>query len=338
MKKRVLSIILCLAILASFLTFGATGVQADRATSLDVYVQYANQSAPTLVHHYTQAEFEGLSQTTEYYTAIDSMPSDVHNKGTGVLLSTLISHLQTNYDPNISFISGSSLNVYCTDTEPDSMLGPGTDGSYTYEYLLGSQRYNYPNLYITKSINNLDMSGSAAIEPIFAVSSIENSTSKCRHYTRTQIDSETPVTDAAYKFCFGLTPGDVTGKTITAKYNAKYVDRIDIIEPYSVYTATFSSNGSTHITLSAISGNTISAPPAPTLDGYIFNGWYTDATFTTQVTFPCALTGDVTYYAYWSENTSPTPELPAAVLFGLGAAGIGGFLVIRRNKQDRRLA
>jgi uncharacterized repeat protein (TIGR02543 family) len=96
---------------------------------------------------------------------------------------------------------------------------------------------------------------------------------------------------------------------------------------------TFMSNGSPYSSVSAMIGSSIDAPAAPNLDGYTFNGWYTDTNYTTQVVFPYTVTGEVTFYAYWGENSAPTPELPAAVLFGLGAVGIGGFLVIRRKKQ-----
>ena len=51
-------------------------------------------------------------------------------------------------------------------------------------------------------------------------------------------------------------------------------------------------------------GKTISAPTAPSRDGYSFNGWYTAATGGDKFNFTTAITADVTLYAHWSVKSS----------------------------------
>ena len=51
---------------------------------------------------------------------------------------------------------------------------------------------------------------------------------------------------------------------------------------------------------------------APTKDGYTFDGWYTDASFSNRVTeIAAGVSGNVTLYAKWIKNADPTPEQPA---------------------------
>ena len=41
---------------------------------------------------------------------------------------------------------------------------------------------------------------------------------------------------------------------------------------------------------------------APTVEGYTFDGWYTDANYTTEFDFSTPITGDTTVYAKWTAN------------------------------------
>ncbi len=78
----------------------------------------------------------------------------------------------------------------------------------------------------------------------------------------------------------------------------------------NTYYVTFYSNGGTEVsTLSAQYLGSVSAPTAPTKEGYTFGGWYTDdTTFNNAYTFGTALTADVKIYALWYENPTVTFE------------------------------
>ena len=69
----------------------------------------------------------------------------------------------------------------------------------------------------------------------------------------------------------------------------------------SGYTVTFVANGSNFEVCSVVAGKSVARPNTPTSEGQFFNGWYTDATGGTQVTFPYTPTQDTTLYARFSD-------------------------------------
>ena len=85
----------------------------------------------------------------------------------------------------------------------------------------------------------------------------------------------------------------ITGKTtIYALWSPAY------------YTVTFETNGASN-TISSRNvrhGNTVPVPTTPIKSGYTFMGWYTDATFYREYDFTTPVTGDITLYAYYTQN------------------------------------
>ena len=85
----------------------------------------------------------------------------------------------------------------------------------------------------------------------------------------------------------------------------------DIIKPAKP-TVTFDSKGGSDVAAKPVkNGDAISAPDAPTKDGYIFAGWYTDEALTEKYDFSKAVTDDMTLYAKWTPG---------------GPCGVGGNL------------
>ena len=75
---------------------------------------------------------------------------------------------------------------------------------------------------------------------------------------------------------------------------------------------TFDSKGGSDVDAKPVeNGKTISAPDAPTKDGYIFAGWYTDGALTEKYDFSKAVKDDMTLYAKWTPG---------------GPCGVGGNL------------
>ena len=72
-------------------------------------------------------------------------------------------------------------------------------------------------------------------------------------------------------------------------------------------TVSFNSNGGSKVTsVSVTNGKPLSKPTAPTKDGYVFDGWYTDEALTTPFNFGVTLvTQNITLYAKWSEAVQP---------------------------------
>ena len=71
------------------------------------------------------------------------------------------------------------------------------------------------------------------------------------------------------------------------------------------YTVTYNTNGGSAVDSATVSeGHKLTAPEAPTKDGYTFHGWYKDAAFTNRWNFDAdTVTGNTTLYAKWTEAT-----------------------------------
>ena len=75
------------------------------------------------------------------------------------------------------------------------------------------------------------------------------------------------------------------------------------ITDYNSISLTFETNGGTYIkTQKIIIGNAANKPDNPTKEGYIFDGWYIDSTFTKAFNFNTLLSSNKTIYAKWLED------------------------------------
>ena len=103
---------------------------------------------------------------------------------------------------------------------------------------------------------------------------------------------------------FGATP-DINGnpiRNLAGTMSNMYL-KLGHYNP-TYYTVTFNANGGnvSESTRDIIENNQVGTLPVPTYTGYNFEGWYTDTNYTTQVSASTIVTGDVTYYAKWSDN------------------------------------
>lgn len=74
------------------------------------------------------------------------------------------------------------------------------------------------------------------------------------------------------------------------------------------FTITFDANGGSSVnSMNAKAGTTVSALPQAARDGYNFLGWFTDKDGGSKVT-ELTVTGDVTLYAHWEEQTEPVTK------------------------------
>ena len=69
----------------------------------------------------------------------------------------------------------------------------------------------------------------------------------------------------------------------------------------STYTVTFNTNsGSAIASVEVEEGSAFVQPASPTRDGFVFNGWYSDAALTTMYSFGTPVNEDTTIYAGWT--------------------------------------
>jgi len=96
------------------------------------------------------------------------------------------------------------------------------------------------------------------------------------------------------------------------------------------YTITFDANGGVTTTSSktVTFGQTYGTLPVPTYDGYTFQGWFAKADGTgDKATSETAVTGDVTLYAKWVEETVPTYSVSYDANGGTGSVSDAGTYV-----------
>ena len=80
------------------------------------------------------------------------------------------------------------------------------------------------------------------------------------------------------------------------------------------YTVTFDTRGGSSIDSVKVNRNgTVARPDEPTREGYVFEGWFTDADCTEAYDFDTKVTKNITLYAKWTEKTTEPvdPEDPA---------------------------
>ncbi len=73
------------------------------------------------------------------------------------------------------------------------------------------------------------------------------------------------------------------------------------------YTVTFETNGGSNVAkLHVKKGDSFARPDAPTKEGFVFEGWYTDKNLTDKYDFTAKVTSDLVLYANWIEADEDT--------------------------------
>ena len=105
------------------------------------------------------------------------------------------------------------------------------------------------------------------------------------------------------------------------------------------YTVTFETNGGTAVlAVTLAEGEPLSAPAAPTKEGYTFDSWYADAAFTEAYVFGKMPAKDITLYAKWraneSDDTEQDPEDTGEEKTAYLAVEGYGLIVIALNAEE----
>lgn len=114
---------------------------------------------------------------------------------------------------------------------------------------------------------------------------------------------------AGQSFCInGNLSDDIGSPENYSKYNCKLnVYTKSVTETIPTYTINYNLNGGINAESNPKTykkGIGVASFANPTKAGYTFEGWYTDAYFTTKITnIPATQTGDVNLYAKWKANT-----------------------------------
>ncbi len=113
----------------------------------------------------------------------------------------------------------------------------------------------------------------------------------------------------------------------------------------TTYTVTFDANGhgTAPTTQTVEEGKTATKPADPTETGWTFKGWYKDKDCKNAFDFSTPITGNITLYAKWTQNSGGTPGSPATgdnsllgLWLGMALVSAGGILVLGVYSRKRR--
>lgn len=113
---------------------------------------------------------------------------------------------------------------------------------------------------------------------------------------------------------------------------------VKIPQAATTYTVQFNTNGGSAVGSATVSeGGKLTAPKAPTKDGYTFHGWYKDAAFTNSWNFDVdTVTGNTTLYAKWAE-TAKLYGISGTVYASDGTTTASG-VSVKLMKGDKQVA
>lgn len=226
-SRKSIACMVVLIMLFSMLGLGNPGLATAKsgettpATEFAVVINDNGEEIP--VHTYTIAEMEALSVSdVVYYSSIDSQPMPVITKAKGVILSSLVTDINANYNANVTIGADTlkSIRLHATDD---------SSSPYLYNYLFGSPRYYYPRIGETWDSENLVpgegcTDNPVPVEPMFAVTSYQARSD--------QFDSSQPLDGTrTFRFCFGQTENDITNSNATTGRFLRGVNKMEIILP-----------------------------------------------------------------------------------------------------------
>lgn len=111
--------------------------------------------------------------------------------------------------------------------------------------------------------------------------------------------------DEAHKTKFDFTQPIKSNTTVYAKWTAKDYEVSFITE-----------HGNAPTSQNVPYNGTAKDPGTLTAEGYTFDGWYTDDTYTTKFNFSTPITGDTKVYAKWEKNAPVLPDTYALNVSG----------------------
>ena len=96
--------------------------------------------------------------------------------------------------------------------------------------------------------------------------------------------------------------------TMTYNFSSKVTDSITLYAKWTLnvtHIITFNSNGGSSVASQTVdSGGTVKKPSNPTLRGYSFDAWYSDAALKNKYNFSTPVTADITLYSKWNVGNS----------------------------------
>ena len=158
------------------------------------------------------------------------------------------------------------------------------------------------NYTVSFDVNDPDTTDTITLDAIEAVTVKKGETVTLTDLTYEGYTFDGWYTDAALTKKFTSTTAVESDLTLYAKWTKNAANKV---------TVTFNTNGGSSVDpVEVNSGTTITQPNDPTLDGYDFDGWYTDPALTTAFDFSTPITTTTTLYAKWVAAAAAGIDIP----------------------------
>lgn len=290
MKKRLLSLALCLALVLSLLPTAALATETNMPFT---DVKSADWFYDAVQYSWEKGMMTGTGDTT-------FSPNATTTRG---MIVTILHRME-----GISAASGVSFtdvadNAYYANgvawASANDIVGGYGNGKFGPEDPITREQMA-TILYRYSEYKGYDVTGTADLST----------------FTDADTVSDYATAAMAWANAEGLITG-MTATTLVPQGNATRAQVATILmrfcetvveEPASaIYTVTFVynyDNLGTYTTQKVSSGEKAKIPDTPTRSGYTFNGWYTQATGGSKFDFDTEITKDITLYAQWSKTSS----------------------------------
>ena len=164
------------------------------------------------------------------------------------------------------------------------------------------------NYTVSFDVNDPDTTDSITLDAIEAVTVKKGATVTLTDLTYEGYTFGGWYTDSALTKKFTSTTAVESDLTLYAKWtkNAATTEKV---------TVTFNTNGGSSIVpVEVDKGSTVAEPATPSLDGYTFDGWYTDEALTNAFNFATPITTTTTLYAKWVAEAAAGIDIPEGVI------------------------
>ena len=242
-------------------------------------------SSDTLIYESTNPNVVRVNETTGYVTAIDY--------GTATIRVSLKNNNEIKDECTITVVKPNNSVEVSNITLSNSSLELQVGGTKTLTYKITPNNATNNKIYWSTSNSKI-----ATIDKYGTIKAVSVGTTTIK--VRTE-----------------------NGKYATCKVTVKKKSTPPAAKKY---TLTYNANGGTvspaNKTLNE--GSNYGDLPTPKRDGYTFTGWYTESSGGSKVSSGTRISGNITIYAHWTQNTTPVEPTPPTVTFVLTFNANGG--------------
>ena len=321
--RRYISMFLVCCSLVGLVSFvGAEGAFADAAKPKQISLSTVVNVGLGQRTVYSAVLYDGLAPEKRPVTGVTLNISELTltvGDPDGKLTATVLPDNAT--DKNVTW-SSSNTDVATVDTEGNvHAVAPGNatitvtteDGSKTATCAVTVENPIVPVTGVTLNIIELTLTVGDSDRKLTATVLPDNATNKNVTWSSSNTDVATVDTEGNVH---AVAPGNATITVTTEDGSKTATCEVTVNETYTVTFEMLGHGTSIDKLTNVTSGSKITAPTAPTAEGFTFGGWYKEPLCQNEWKFDTdTVTNDTTLYAKWTEAKTTIAEILATVSF-----------------------